>query len=61
MEIKQYFPHPGWVEIDPNEIVDTINECIREAIKQLEESGRCLEQIKAVGIANQRGTCFLDL
>jgi glycerol kinase len=47
-EIRQYFPRPGWVEHDPEEILDATLAAAREAL------GR--EQPSAVGITNQRET-----
>lgn len=34
IEIKQYFPKSGWVEIDANEIFDTVCECIQRVCKK---------------------------
>lgn len=49
----QYFPKPGWVEHDPEEIWQTQLEAARGAIEaaQIEPS-----QIAAIGITNQRET-----
>src|SRR5512134_3078458 len=47
-EIRQYFPQPGWVEHDPEEIVEATLAAAREAL------GR--ERPAAVGITNQRET-----
>lgn len=55
-EFKQYYPQPGWVEHDPDEIWDTtifvINEVLRRG--EIEE-----EAIEGIGITNQRETTVL--
>lgn len=52
-EFKQYFPHAGWVEHDPNEIWSSVLSVIASALseKQIQP-----EQIAAIGITNQRET-----
>lgn len=52
-EIEQFFPHPGWVEHDANEIWLQTLACMSEVIIQ-----SAIEpcQIKAIGITNQRET-----
>jgi len=55
-EITQYYPQPGWVEHDANEIWDATVTAIAEAFK----NGRISpEDIDAIGIANQRDTTVL--
>jgi glycerol kinase len=49
----QHFPQPSWVEHDADEILQTQINCIRAAVKN---SGIKSEQIRAVGITNQRET-----
>ncbi len=52
-EITQYYPQPGWVEHDPDEIWNTTLAVMAEALK----NGRVSpEEIEAIGIANQAGT-----
>ena len=57
-EFTQYFPKPGWVEHDPNEIWSTQNGVAAEsnAVKGLNA-----ENIAAIGITNQRETAILRL
>lgn len=50
-EITQYFPKPGWVEHNPVEIWETVQETVRQVV---EEVGA--ENIAAIGITNQRET-----
>jgi glycerol kinase len=49
-EFPQYFPQPGWVEHDANEIWDAIAATLAEVVAQLNEP------IAAIGITNQRET-----
>ncbi len=55
-EFPQYFPRPGWVEHDPEEIFDTQVCTMREA---LEKAGLTGKDISAIGITNQRETTIL--
>jgi len=52
-EIKQYFPNPGWVEHDPNEIWISVLSTMTKALVQADIKA---DQIKAIGITNQRET-----
>ena len=52
-EFKQYYPKPGWVEHDPQEIWSTQSEVAMQAIKK---AGLKSENIAAIGITNQRET-----
>lgn len=53
-EFPQYFPHPGWVEHDPEEIwASTVATC-RKAVASVGP-----ERIAAIGIANQRETTLI--
>ncbi|KIX09632.1 glycerol kinase [Rhinocladiella mackenziei CBS 650.93] len=56
VEFKQMYPHPGWHEHDPLEIISSVEECIEGAVKDLENQGHASANIKAVGITNQRET-----
>lgn len=44
--------------MDPEEIYSTVVECIEKTCGTLQEMGITLDEIKAVGIANQRGIIF---
>jgi glycerol kinase len=59
MEFKQIYPQPGWHEHDPEELVSSVELCIDEAVKAFEVQGHSREQIKAVGITNQRETAIV--
>lgn len=52
-EFHQYFPHPGWVEHDANEIWTTVLACISEVLSKAEIDA---EQVASIGITNQRET-----
>lgn len=52
-EFKQYYPKPGWVEHDANEIWSTQIAVAFEALMQI---GATYENIEAIGITNQRET-----
>ncbi len=52
-EFPQYFPQPGWVEHDPNEIWEAVVATLSELCAQLEELG---QTVACVGITNQRET-----
>jgi glycerol kinase len=53
---RQYFPNPGWVEHDPNEIWYTQSSVIKEAMAKSDVSEN---HIACIGIANQRETTIV--
>ncbi len=55
-EFTQYFPHPGWVEHDTNEIWSSIKRLLN---KTLQSSGVNLKKAIAIGITNQRETTLI--
>ena len=55
-EITQIYPHPGWVEHDPNELFDSVLETIDDLLEATEIGPR---QINSIGIANQRETTII--
>ena len=55
-EFTQYFPQPGWVEHDAEEIWDTVVASCREA---MDKTGAQASGIAAIGITNQRETVVL--
>ena len=55
-DFQQYFPQPGWVEHDLNDIWATVVQTIQEATGKIDAN-----KIIAIGITNQRETiCFWD-
>ncbi|KAI4274098.1 MAG: hypothetical protein LQ337_004180 [Flavoplaca oasis] len=59
IEFKQMYPHSGWMEQDPREIVESVYTCIEEATKSFTEMGNSTDDIKAIGITSQRETTIL--
>lgn len=55
-EFKQYFPKPGWVEHDADEIWRSCVDVIRGALKKSRISAK---EIVAIGITNQRETTVM--
>jgi glycerol kinase len=55
-EFKQYYPQPGWVEHDPEEIWRSQLNVAREA---LAAAGARPDDVAAIGITNQRETVVL--
>ena len=52
-EITQYYPRPGWVEHDPEEIWSTQYGVIAELLARYQVN---IDEISAIGITNQRET-----
>lgn len=50
-EFEQYFPTPGWVEHDPEQIWRSVNNTIQKVLRQIPS-----KRIEAIGITNQRET-----
>lgn len=48
----------SWVEHDPNEILQSVHDCIEGALRSATDSGKKLS-IVAVGITNQRETTLV--
>jgi glycerol kinase len=52
-EFKQYYPQPGWVEHDADEIWETVRATVPRALAQ---AGIQAKSIAAIGLTNQRET-----
>ena len=50
-EFPQYFPKPGWIEHDPEQIWQSVQATLRKVLRQLPAGS-----ISAIGITNQRET-----
>lgn len=50
-EFKQIYPEPGYVEHDPDELSDAVDELLEQIFKEIS-----LKDVAAIGIANQRET-----
>lgn len=59
LEFKQMYPQSGWHEHDPYELIRTVDECVEEATKKFLEKGHKVQDIKAIGITNQRETTLV--
>lgn len=55
-ELRQYFPAPGWVEHDPEEIWQATVAVVREAMAA---AGLTAKDIAGIGITNQRETSVI--
>ena len=55
-ELRQFYPRPGWVEHDPQEIWDSTLTVIAQALRR---GGIGPKRIAAIGITNQRETVVL--
>lgn len=55
-ETTQQYRHPGWVEQDAEEIINVTFAMVRQA---LDETGVTTEQVRSIGITNQRETTVL--
>ncbi len=55
-EFRQYFPQPGWVEHDANEIWSTQ---LGVAVEAMSKIGAEAADIAAIGITNQRETTIV--
>lgn len=56
VDFPQYYPRPGWVEHDPEEIWHSVRRAVREL---LDSTGTAPGQIVAIGLTNQRETTVL--
>lgn len=55
-EFAQHYPQSGWVEHDPDDILQSVVDTSREAIAK---AGIALSDIAAIGITNQRETTLV--
>lgn len=55
-EFNQIYPHPGWVEHDPKEILSSEMASVQQAIIR---AGLSVSDIDSIGITNQRETTIL--
>ncbi len=55
-EFPQYYPHPGWVEHEPEEIWQSQLGTIREVLARSSVSPK---EVAAIGITNQRETTLV--
>ncbi len=55
-EVRQWYPQPGWVEHDPEDLWQTQLDCAREALSR---AGAAAADVGAIGLTNQRETTLL--
>ncbi len=55
-EFEQHFPHDGWVEHEPSQILNSVLQTCRDVIAK---GGIQARQIAAIGITNQRETTLV--
>ncbi|MBR3118724.1 MULTISPECIES: glycerol kinase GlpK [Oceanobacillus] len=55
-EFEQFFPKPGWVEHDANEIWTSVLACIADVLRKADINP---EQVAGIGITNQRETAVV--
>jgi glycerol kinase len=55
-ELTQFYPSPGWVEHDPEEIWRSVAEVVRGAIASAQVTG---DRLAALGLTNQRETVIV--
>ncbi len=55
-EFPQHYPHPGWVEHDPSDILNTQIEAMRACIRKAQIDPK---EIAGIGITNQRETTLI--
>jgi len=58
VEYEQHTPKPGWLEHDPDDLLATSKECMREALAAAEKAVGPV-RVKAIGITNQRETTII--
>lgn len=55
-EFEQFFPKPGWVEHDANEIWTSVLACVAEVLRKSDINP---DQVAGIGISNQRETAVV--
>jgi glycerol kinase len=58
-EFRQHYPESGWHEHDPLELVASVEACIKKASHAFLELGHDLDDLRAIGITNQRETALV--
>ncbi|OQD81149.1 hypothetical protein PENANT_c029G02755 [Penicillium antarcticum] len=59
VEFSQIYPHPGWHEHDPLELVTSVETCMKAAVDKFESAGHNRSSVKSIGITNQRETTIV--
>jgi glycerol kinase len=56
IQLSRSTPHPGWVEQDPLEIINSVRTCMVSVASKLEAINRSATNVCAIGVTNQRET-----
>ncbi|KAK7425841.1 Glycerol kinase [Neonectria magnoliae] len=59
IEFENKYPHSGWHEHDPIELLESVEACIDKATEKFIAQGHSASEIRSVGITNQRETTVL--
>lgn len=58
-EFNQHYPESGWHEHDPEELVRSVQLCIKKGTSTFTELGHDINDIRAVGLTTQRETALV--
>ncbi|KAF2765545.1 glycerol kinase [Teratosphaeria nubilosa] len=58
-EFRQHYPESGWHEHDPQELVASVETCVKKATSGFVDMGHDLRDIRAIGLTNQRETVLV--
>ncbi|KAF4434827.1 glycerol kinase [Fusarium austroafricanum] len=59
IEFKNHYPNSGWHEHDPMELLESVETCIEKAVEKFCAKGHSVDDIRSIGITNQRETTIL--
>jgi len=59
IEVEQLFPHEGWLEQKPMELLKSVEQCIENVVEKLKAKGISVSELAGVGITNQRETTIV--
>ncbi|KAI8675177.1 Glycerol kinase [Fusarium keratoplasticum] len=59
IEFENHYPHSGWHEHKPMELLESVETCIAKATEKFCADGHTVSEIRSIGITNQRETTVL--
>ena len=59
VEVAKIYPFEGWVEQDPQQIIDSVRATMAEVIEKLKALDMDPRDIKSIGGCNQRESCIV--
>ena len=59
VEVAKIYPFEGWVEQDPQQIIDSVRATMAEVIEKLKALDMDPRDIKSIGVCNQRESCIV--